>query len=435
MTGDAKTVSSAEPALVAIAFFLLPTMVDDSGDTHSGAWVASSGGWLTLLWLVPVAAIAMCVLRTRTVVVGSIAAACALGYIAGLEGITHPSGTLTLLDEGIPPSAGIGWGLPLIVGCLVVTLARCALRFGSPYRSGTLAGVALGTAVSLVLLVVTYEDGRGRAILLPSEPGLPSFQRGTSIPGDTQSLYLVPAKCDLTQPTMTPVALRTDTRVTAASSYQAVLQAGTPVLVDRRGIPRFRCSDGLSLEPPRGETKGYVTTPWADLTAVEVTPAEQDIAAFLLMGNGNLVRRTAGTSDSFPLVRGTAIPQGNYRTVGAISTCIAANCAKSQIAIFTLATTGCPNTCRIQVIDWTEGSRLRKTGDTWSSTDPLIRPPVCNGTPMTATLTTTVNVNTGTLVANTWAANDVEGDITLDARGANCDDMKVTWHYTGNLKP
>ena len=56
---------------------------------------------------------------------------------------------------------------------------------------------------------------------------------------------------------LTPVILRYDTRVTnhgyfdgSATSRQAVLQAGTAVLVDVRGIPRVRCKCGNPLTPP-----------------------------------------------------------------------------------------------------------------------------------------------------------------------------------------
>ncbi|MFJ3670952.1 DUF6777 domain-containing protein [Streptomyces sp. NPDC090106] len=56
---------------------------------------------------------------------------------------------------------------------------------------------------------------------------------------------------------LTPVQLRADTRVTnhgyrdgAATGYQAVLQTGTAVLVDDRGVPRVRCACGNPLTPP-----------------------------------------------------------------------------------------------------------------------------------------------------------------------------------------
>ncbi|MFF3557916.1 DUF6777 domain-containing protein [Streptomyces tsukubensis] len=57
---------------------------------------------------------------------------------------------------------------------------------------------------------------------------------------------------------LTPVQLRIDTRVTnhgwrngASTAYQAVLQAGTAVLVDARGVPRVRCACGNPLTPPQ----------------------------------------------------------------------------------------------------------------------------------------------------------------------------------------
>ncbi|WP_406491224.1 hypothetical protein OHB06_04925 [Streptomyces sp. NBC_01604] len=56
---------------------------------------------------------------------------------------------------------------------------------------------------------------------------------------------------------LTPLQLRMDTRVTnhgyrdgAATSYQAVLQSGTAVLVDGHGVPRVRCACGNPLTPP-----------------------------------------------------------------------------------------------------------------------------------------------------------------------------------------
>lgn len=56
---------------------------------------------------------------------------------------------------------------------------------------------------------------------------------------------------------LTPVQLRMGTRVTnhgfrdgKVTAYQAVLQAGTAVLVDDRGVPRVRCACGNPLLPP-----------------------------------------------------------------------------------------------------------------------------------------------------------------------------------------
>ncbi|WP_406165172.1 DUF6777 domain-containing protein [Streptomyces sp. NBC_00996] len=56
---------------------------------------------------------------------------------------------------------------------------------------------------------------------------------------------------------LTPVQLRVDTRVTnhgyrngASTSYQAIFQAGTAVLVDSRGVPRVRCACGNPVAEP-----------------------------------------------------------------------------------------------------------------------------------------------------------------------------------------
>ena len=56
---------------------------------------------------------------------------------------------------------------------------------------------------------------------------------------------------------LTPVLLRMDTRVTnygfssgSATPFPAVLQAGTAVLIDARGLPRARCACGNPLRPP-----------------------------------------------------------------------------------------------------------------------------------------------------------------------------------------
>ncbi|MEU6284215.1 DUF6777 domain-containing protein [Streptomyces sp. NPDC047028] len=98
---------------------------------------------------------------------------------------------------------------------------------------------------------------------------------------------------------LTPVQLRVDTRVTnhgyrngAATSYQAVLQAGTAVLVDGHGVPRVRCACGNPLTPP----VALKTTPkptgdhWASYrpsNVVVVTPAPQIIKVFVIYDPGH----------------------------------------------------------------------------------------------------------------------------------------------------
>ncbi|MFI9062248.1 DUF6777 domain-containing protein [Streptomyces sp. NPDC053429] len=85
------------------------------------------------------------------------------------------------------------------------------------------------------------------------------------------ALSLRPASVPDYLRSLTPLQLRIDTRVTnhgyrdgKPTAYQAVLQAGTAVLVDDRGVPRVRCACGNPLSPPvalRGEPK-RTGRPW-----------------------------------------------------------------------------------------------------------------------------------------------------------------------------
>ncbi|MFJ9019965.1 DUF6777 domain-containing protein [Streptomyces sp. NPDC102259] len=93
---------------------------------------------------------------------------------------------------------------------------------------------------------------------------------------------------------LTPVQLRLDTRVTnhgyrdgAATTYQAVLQAGTAVLVDRHGVPRVRCACGNPLTPPLAQRSGFKRTgeswpSYSPSTTVVVKPSVAVIDVFVL---------------------------------------------------------------------------------------------------------------------------------------------------------
>ncbi|MFE6856940.1 DUF6777 domain-containing protein, partial [Streptomyces sp. NPDC057674] len=77
---------------------------------------------------------------------------------------------------------------------------------------------------------------------------------------------------------LTPLQLRADTRVTnhgfkngAATAYQSVLQAGTAVLVDDRGVPRVRCACGNPLTLPVAQKSPKTTgTPWPGYNSSQV---------------------------------------------------------------------------------------------------------------------------------------------------------------------
>lgn len=93
---------------------------------------------------------------------------------------------------------------------------------------------------------------------------------------------------------LTPVQLRMDTRVTnhgyrdgAVTSYQAVLQAGTAVLVDDRGVPRVRCACGNPLTSPvaqQGTLKrtGDSWPSYRSSDVVVVSPATTVVTTFVI---------------------------------------------------------------------------------------------------------------------------------------------------------
>lgn len=107
---------------------------------------------------------------------------------------------------------------------------------------------------------------------------------------------------------LTPVQLRWDTRVTnhgfrdgRATSYQAVLQAGTAVLVDDRGVPRVRCACGNPLTPPvaqKGTPKrtGDAWPGYRPSNVVAVAPAPQAVHTFVMYDrdSGAWFERTKG---------------------------------------------------------------------------------------------------------------------------------------------
>ncbi|MFF6947144.1 DUF6777 domain-containing protein [Streptomyces iakyrus] len=94
---------------------------------------------------------------------------------------------------------------------------------------------------------------------------------------------------------LTPVVLRADTRVTGhgfragrITRYQSVLQAGTAVLIDDRGLPRLRCACGNPLRPPVAPRGTPVTTgtPWPGYRpgeAIVVTPAPRAVTLFTII--------------------------------------------------------------------------------------------------------------------------------------------------------
>ncbi|MGW6403227.1 DUF6777 domain-containing protein [Streptomyces sp. NPDC055134] len=107
---------------------------------------------------------------------------------------------------------------------------------------------------------------------------------------------------------LTPVVLRADTRVTnhgyrsgEATSYQSVLQAGTAVLVDERGMPRVRCACGNPLTPPEAfkgtpNAQGQEWSGYRPTQVVVVTPAPKVITNIVIVNitNNTWIERKVG---------------------------------------------------------------------------------------------------------------------------------------------
>lgn len=93
---------------------------------------------------------------------------------------------------------------------------------------------------------------------------------------------------------LSPLVLLRDTRVTnhgfengAPTTFQSVLQTGTAVLVDDRGVPRVRCDSGSPLdEPQSGASEKFSGTGWQGLETdqvVKVQRAEAPIKALTVV--------------------------------------------------------------------------------------------------------------------------------------------------------
>ncbi|WP_157246785.1 DUF6777 domain-containing protein [Nonomuraea typhae] len=183
-----------------------------------------------------------------------------------------------------------------------IAIAFVAATLAGAIAAGTLVFLTIQQAVSLIPVDTMQEDAFVSEPADPHTPGRdvrPAFidgapEAGGNVDGSRDGAYATTkhgVACDvgklvkyLTDPRhaaqartwaathriqpgqirsylarLTPVRLRMDARVTnydykdgEATPYQAVLQAGTAVLVDERGVPRVKCNCGNPLAEPRG---------------------------------------------------------------------------------------------------------------------------------------------------------------------------------------
>ncbi|WP_327179452.1 hypothetical protein OG599_32030 [Streptomyces sp. NBC_01335] len=107
---------------------------------------------------------------------------------------------------------------------------------------------------------------------------------------------------------LTPVVLRADVRVTdhgfasgAPTSFQTVLQAGTAVMVDSRGLPRVRCASGNPLAPAAPLTgriadRGERWASYAPERVLDVAPSAGVLESLVIadLVEGTWIERPSG---------------------------------------------------------------------------------------------------------------------------------------------
>lgn len=120
-------------------------------------------------------------------------------------------------------------------------------------------------------------------------------------------LALDPANLEAYLDQLTPVNLGSDTRVLshgyqngAATTSEAVLQRGSAVLVDARGVPRVNCYGGNPLLPPSlTEDEKFNGEKWgsfdpAEVVAVEESPTTLDEFDLVNVETGEMFTRKVG---------------------------------------------------------------------------------------------------------------------------------------------
>lgn len=156
--------------------------------------------------------------------------------------------------------------------------------------------------------LLTEDSGRARAFA--GVAGIEAVQ----IPGYLRAL--------------TPVVLRADVRVTdhgfdrgAPTRFQAVLQSGTAVMVDSRGLPRVRCASGDPLAPAvpltgRVADSGERWAGYAPERVLDVAPSARVLESLVI---ADLVDRTwierpggEGTEDKNPAAPPAADPGDGF---------------------------------------------------------------------------------------------------------------------------
>ncbi|MEU6140744.1 DUF6777 domain-containing protein [Streptomyces sp. NPDC047081] len=198
---------------------------------------------------------------------------------------------------------------------------------------------------------------------------------------------------------LAPVVLRADTRVTnhgfrggRTSSFQSVLQAGTAVLVDNRGIPRLRCACGNPLKPAVAQQGGYGThgRPWSGYRPTEVivvTPAPQVITNITIIDivHNTWIERPMGHDVHHnhvvpPPLPVTPTPAPTLTPSSSSASPSDTSTGPSSSSPSSSSPSGTPTDCVTPTVTVTPGAT-----DDVQTEEPAVGPPVCPTATVTAT--------------------------------------------------
>jgi hypothetical protein len=249
---------------------------------------------------------------------------------------------------------------------------------------------------------------------------------------------------------LTPARLRADTRVTAhrrtgerAAPYAAVLQAGTAVLVDDRGLPRVRCADGAPLAGAAPLTDPVYGAAWPGFDparTVDIRPAGGRVAEFGLVDTAGrqAFRRPAGTTgdedvESRP---DTGRLEGGYTLTGDQTGCDGLqDCQTAGPLTLTPRFTGCPTACAVSDVELGDGVPLTGDGATWKAAGTVPaqrRVGVCDGAEVPYAFTTTFTVTDSAVVDGVWTATRLRAEHRVSApQTGNCTGATVAWAAEG----
>lgn len=212
------------------------------------------------------------------------------------------------------PTPRLGTRFVLIASAAAVALAAAAIWIGLNTTDAS-ASVRLEAISQPSPAPYTAPIGKDRDDVLPpadpggdrrgDSPGLYGFAQGACDPaalvaalqangraGDwARAVGRPDGDAAAAIATLTPLVLRADVLVdehewkgSADATYPAVLQAGSAVLVDARGLPKVRCTSGNPLEPPDDALGDDLAgTPWrwfAPSAVATVNPTDRPLPAF-----------------------------------------------------------------------------------------------------------------------------------------------------------